>query len=141
MTPVRMVARKPHARWVGQARLERGSATPLVVGVIAVMMVIAAALAQVGAGLIADARASGAADLAALAAAGQDRDLRAEGVSPASSLTSACRVAKDVSGRNAATLTGCVRGAGSSVVVAVRVTIPGWPTAATARARAGSAWG
>lgn len=120
---------------------ECGSASPVIVAVIAVVMVLTAALAQVGAGLVASARASGAADLSALAAAREDRDLRALGAGSDRSLDAACDVAEQVSRRNGAALTACARGARSSVVVSVSVPIPGWPTAATASARAGPAWG
>ena len=136
-----MAAREPGAHGFRRAPHESGSASPLIVAVIAVVMVLAAALAQVGAGLVANARASGAADLSALAASRQDRDLRALGMGAARSREQACRVAGQVAGRNGATVTACARGAGSSVVVSVSVPIPGWPNSATARARAGSAWG
>lgn len=120
---------------------ERGSVSPVIVAVIAVVMVLTAALAQVGAGLVASARASGAADLSALAAAREDRDLRALGAGSAWSLDEACNVAEQVSRRNGAALTACARAAKSSVVVSVSVPIPGWPTAARASARAGPTWG
>jgi secretion/DNA translocation related TadE-like protein len=120
---------------------ERGSASPVIVALIAVVMVLTVALAQVGAGLVAAARASGAADLSALAAAKEDRDLRALGAGSAWSLEQACDVAAQVSRRNGAALTACAHAANSSVVVSVSVPIPGWPTAARASARAGPAWG
>ncbi len=136
-----MAARVAGARGFRRGPDDSGSASPLIVAVLAVVMVLAAALAHVGGGLVANARASGAADLSALAAAHEDRDLRALGMGAARSLELACRVAGQVAGRNGATVTKCARGAGSSVVVSVSVPIPGWPTSATARARAGSAWG
>jgi secretion/DNA translocation related TadE-like protein len=120
---------------------ERGSANPVIVAAVAVVMVLAAALAQVGAGLIASARASGAADLSALAAAREDRDLRALGWDSSRSLDRACDVAEQVSRRNGAALTACVRATGFSVVVTVSAPVPGWPNPARARARAGPAWG
>ena len=140
MTPARTLVGSCRMRGGCGAIYERGSASPVIVAVIAVVMVLTAALAQVGAGLVASARASGAADLSALAAAREDRDLRALGAGSAWSLDQACDVAEQVSRRNGATLTACARAAGSSVVVSVSVPILGWPASARARARAGPAW-
>lgn len=139
VTPARTPAVNCRIRGGRRAVFESGSASPIIVAVIAVVMVLAAALAQVGAGLIASARAGGAADLSALAGAREDRDLRALGTGSASSLERACRVAEEVADRNGATLVTCARGAGSSVVVSVSAPIPGWPASATAHARAGPA--
>lgn len=119
---------------------QRGSASPLVVAMIAVVMVLAAAASQAGAGLVADARASGAADLAALGAAQADRDLRAQGVSAAASLERACAEAEALSRRNGAILTRCARGNGRSIVVSVEVSIRGALRPASTSARAGPAW-
>lgn len=119
----------------------RGSASPLVVAMIAVVMVLAGASAQVGSALVGEARASAAADLVALGAARTDRDLRAQGLTASSALAAACDVAASVAHVNQAALTDCSRGAGASVVVSVSVPIRGWPQPATATARAGPARG
>ena len=116
-----------------------GSTSPLTVAVIAVVLVLAATASQVGSALIADAKAGGAADLAALAAAQVDRDLRAQGVPAGAALDRACDTAKDLSRRNGARLTACARGLAGSVIVSV--TIARWPGPASARSRAGPAWG
>ncbi|WP_291378819.1 Rv3654c family TadE-like protein [Demequina sp.] len=123
------------------ARHDEGSASPVIVALIAVVVVLAAAASHVGAGVIAHAQAGGAADLAALAAAQTDRDWRAQGASPAVALERACEAAKDLAHRNGATLSRCARGSGGSVMVVVRVRIPGWPDPASASSRAGPAWG
>ena len=120
---------------------QEGSASPLVVAMIAVVMVLATAASHVGAGLVADARAGGAADLAALGAARADRDLRAQGGSETAALERACDVAESLSRRNGATLTHCARGAGMSVIVSVQVPIRGWSHPSSASSRAGPAGG
>ncbi len=119
---------------------EVGSASPIVIAIIAVVVCLAGALAHVGAGLIADAQAQGVADVAALAAARVDRDSRAQGYTFAGSLARGCQTAAEVSARNGASVADCERGADASVIVVVNVARGGWSTSATASARAGAAW-
>lgn len=136
----RALARAAAVRGPAQSRAgkDAGSASPLGVAILAVVVCLTGTLAHVGAGLVADAQAQGAADLAALAAARVDRDSRAQGLTAASSLERACQAAADVSARNGASITACVRGANLSVKVAVTGASRGWPTSAAASARAGS---
>ena len=91
---------------------ERGSATVWVLLLAAVLAVVAAAAVLVGAAVVARHRAAGAADLAALAAAG-----RAVAGDPV-----ACATAAEVAVANGAELPGCHVGPGSVVDVEVRVT-------------------
>ena len=114
------------------ASSERGSATVWVLALAAVLALVATAAVLGGVAAVARHRAAGAADLAALAAAGRlvlgDR--------------TGCAVAAEVAARNGARLSGC-RLAGDGVVeVEVRVPVRlgrlGVHTA-TGRARAGPA--
>lgn len=108
---------------------ERGSASVLVIAVIAVVLAatgVAVTLAQVA---VARHRAAAAADLAALAGA-------------ASPITrDACAAAGEIAARNEAQLTSCTWDDGTvTVVVTVRSRIPGRADGVvTARARAGPA--
>lgn len=112
------------------ARAERGAATVLAVAVLGLLLVVAAALAVVGAMVTAHRQAQSAADLAALAGA---RAL-ADGAD-------ACRAAAQLAAANGARLTACSvidRDVSTSVVV----TGPRWLGQAgdlDARARAGPA--
>ena len=114
-------------------RGERGSATVLAVGLIAVMLTVTvAALVVLGAiRSLHAARAS--ADLAALAGAGH---LQQQG-DPAA----ACREAERIAARQQATVVACEVGAGEVVTVTTSVGIPlrppGVPESARGRARAG----
>ncbi|WP_460468892.1 Rv3654c family TadE-like protein [Calidifontibacter terrae] len=92
---------------------QRGSATVLMTGVVAVALILFAALITIAAAQLASARARAAADFAALAAAGAD--LRPDGGAP-------CAAAADLAGRNGARLVRCTALGGSrfEVVVAVR---------------------
>ena len=121
--------------------MDSGSATPLVVGLVAVVTALAMALSLVGSGLVASARAGGAAQLAALAAAQVDRDQRALGASSAAALRVACVTAREVARHNGTTLTGCVRAVGSSVIVTVSAPVPAARAHLESSARAGPAWG
>lgn len=118
------------------ARSERGSATVLVVGATMFLLSLLLALLVLGSALIAGGRASTAADLASLAAAGR----LAAGGTPGQ----ACAVAVTVAGRNSAKLTDCqavhpgVSGGRVAVTVTVEVTVPVPGLGpAQARARAG----
>lgn len=122
-------------------RPDRGSASPLVLAVIGVVVALAGVTAHVGGAMVADARASGAADLAALAAAREDRDARAQGHPPAAALRRACDVAAAVADLNGATITHCTRGSRWSVTVAVSTSAGVGPWKALARSRAGPTWG
>ncbi|MCZ2858315.1 Rv3654c family TadE-like protein [Blastococcus sp. VKM Ac-2987] len=92
---------------------ERGSATVWVLALSAVLALLASAAVLVGVAAVARHRAGGAADLAALAAAG-----RAVLGDPA-----ACTAAADVAAANGAELTGCRVEAGGIVEVAVVVPV------------------
>ncbi len=114
-------------------RGDRGSATVLAVGLIAVLLTVTvAALVVLGAiRSLHVARAS--ADLAALAGAGH---LQEEGDPGA-----ACREAERIAARQHATVDACAVGAGEVVTVTTSVGIPlrppGVPESAQGRARAG----
>ena len=109
-------------------RGERGGATVLAVACLGLLLVVAVALAEVGAWFAADRRVRAATDLAALAAAGEVT-------------TDPCGVAASVAEANGAELVSCVV-AGREVLVVTRIPAPSrWGPAAelTARARAGPA--
>jgi len=92
---------------------ERGSATVWVLGLSAVLGLVAAAAVLVGAATVARHRATSAADLTALAAAGR-AVLGAD---------DACAVAERVARANGAELTGCSVGADAVADVTVRVPV------------------
>ncbi|MGY1914795.1 Rv3654c family TadE-like protein [Blastococcus sp. SYSU DS0973] len=94
-------------------RNERGSATVWVLALSAVLALLATAAVLVGVAAVARHRAAGAADLAALAAAG-----RAVLGNPA-----ACPAAAEVAATNGAELTGCRVGEHGVVEVAVAVPV------------------
>lgn len=107
---------------------ERGAATVLVVACLGLLLVVALALAEVGAWFATDRRVRAAADLAALAAA-------------ADVLTDPCGRAATVAAANGAELVSCDL-AGQEVVVTTSISAPSrWGPAAdlTAQARAGPA--
>ena len=111
---------------------ERGSATVWVIALSAVLAVIGTAAVLVGAATVARHRATSAADLAALAAAG-----RAVVGDP-----DACAAAADLAQANSAELTACTVGGDAVVEVSVSVPVqlgPLGPLEATGRARAGPA--
>ncbi|QFQ29428.2 hypothetical protein EEW87_002425 [Janibacter melonis] len=117
---------------------ERGSGSVLVLGVVAAVLVVLTATLVLSGALSAAHRSRGAADLSALAAAGEAVD----GASPAA----ACGVAEDLARANGARLRSCVVGpdgvADVDVVVAVPVHVAGiTPRAMPGRARAGPAPG
>lgn len=103
---------------------ERGSATVVMVGVLAAVAVLCIAVAAVVTVMAARARAQTAADLAAIAAA-----------SAFHSLASAdpCAIARRVAEVNGATLTQC-RTSGADVVASTQVATPWGPARASARA-------
>lgn len=112
-----------------RGRSDRGSVTVLMLGVITVALVLAIGLGALARSTNAQARAQGAADLAALAAAHEYARGDASG----------CRVAGRVAARHQAQLTDC-RAEGPVVQVHVAVPLqplPGWRTSAHAGARAG----
>lgn len=111
---------------------ERGSATVWMVALSGVLATLGVAVVLGGAAVVARHRATAAADLAALAAAG-----RAVTADP-----DACAVAADVAAANAAELTGCTVGVDAVVEISVSVPVRFGPLgllAATGRARAGPA--
>ncbi|MCZ2836239.1 Rv3654c family TadE-like protein [Modestobacter sp. VKM Ac-2985] len=111
---------------------ERGSATVWVVALAGLLALLGAATLLVGAAVVARHRATSAADLAALAAAG-----RAVLGDPA-----ACTVAQEIAAANSATLDSCQVDAGAVVEVHLHVPVRLGPLGvldAPARARAGPA--
>ncbi|MGY1843204.1 Rv3654c family TadE-like protein [Modestobacter sp. SYSU DS0875] len=109
---------------------ERGSATVWVVALAGLLAALGVAAVLVGAAVVARHRATAAADLAALAAAGA-----AVQGDPA-----ACTVAGGVAAANGAAVTSCTVGAGAVVEVHVRVPVRLGPLGvvdARGRARAG----
>lgn len=123
-----------------ERRDEAGSATVLVLVLVAVLTTIAVAGVAVGGLLVGHRRAAAAADLAALAAA------EAHGRGGAATVmggAAACEQAARLSEANGARLTGC-QVEGSDVVVEVAVDVPsvlGGDWAVPGRARAGPAEG
>lgn len=122
---------------------DRGSGTVLVLGVAAVVVLVAGLLGVLAASPLGHARAQAAADLAALAAAER---LQRESVFPdATEPVSApaggpCVLAAAVAERNGGRTTGCETGASGTAgfgTVTVQVTVDGPAGAARARARAG----
>ena len=124
------------ATWHTSSR-ERGSATPVVLAVLAVIVIVGLAAVHGGAVMVADVRAEATADLAALAAARVDRDSRAKGVSPGSALQAGCEAARAVTSRNGASLIACGRGPRLSVNITVEIRVQAWPVPLRASARAG----
>jgi secretion/DNA translocation related TadE-like protein len=120
---------------------ESGSATPIVVAVLAVIVIVGLAAVDGGAVIVASAKNESAADLAALAAAHVDRDARAENASSGSALHAGCEVAREVASQNGVAVTSCRRGPHASVDVAVELLVRAWPLPLHASARAGPAWG
>ncbi|TFV64108.1 pilus assembly protein TadE [Geodermatophilus sp. DF01-2] len=109
---------------------ERGAATVWVVALSGVLAAIGVATVLVGSAVVGRHRATGAADLAALAAA--EHAVRGD--------PRACAVAEEVAGANGARLTGCTVGGGAVVEVAVAVPVRLGPlgvSSAEATARAG----
>jgi secretion/DNA translocation related TadE-like protein len=92
---------------------ERGSATVWMLALCGVLGVVGAAAVLTGAAVVARHRATAAADLAALAAAGR---AVAGDAGP-------CVAAQEVAAANAAELTSCTVGAGAVVEVAVRIRV------------------
>jgi secretion/DNA translocation related TadE-like protein len=117
---------------------DRGSATIAVVGALAVLSLACAAAVTSSAVADASARAQGAADLSALAAATLARDERALGRIGAGE---PCGLASSVAEANGATLTACDVSARGIVAVQVSVRIGTGPSglAMTRRATAGPA--
>ncbi|MGY1659815.1 Rv3654c family TadE-like protein [Geodermatophilus sp. SYSU D00705] len=109
---------------------ERGSATVWVVALAGVLAAVGVAAVLVGTAVVGRHRATGAADLAALAAAEQAVRGRSD----------ACAVAARVAEANAARLTGCAVDGAAVVDISVTVPVRLGPIGvreATARARAG----
>jgi hypothetical protein len=112
-----------------------------VVAVLAVIVIVGLAAVEGGAVIVASAKNESAADLAALAAARVDRDLRAESASSGSALHAGCEAAREVASQNGVAMTSCLRGPRASVDVAVELRVRAWPVPLRASARAGPAWG
>ncbi|NYI40286.1 pilus assembly protein TadG-related protein [Demequina lutea] len=120
---------------------ERGSATPLVVAVLAMIAIVGLSAVDGGAVMVASAKTESVADLAVLAAARVDRDSRAEGASAGSALQAGCEAAREVASRNGMAVSSCVRGPRASVLVTVELRVRAWPGPLRASARAGPSWG
>ncbi|CCH76676.1 conserved exported hypothetical protein [Nostocoides japonicum T1-X7] len=118
-----------------RVRVERGSATVLVVGVLAVLVVVGSAATLVAVAATATHRAATAADLAALAGAVALRDL--------GSADRACAAAGRLAERNGGVLVSCSAATDESVTV--RCSVPtglsgaGFPASVVREARAGPA--
>jgi len=107
-------------------RDERGSATVWTIGAIAALLVVAALVLSLGAVVVSRQRASDAADLAALAAAG----------SADQGVDAACERARAITARMAVGLVSC-RLDGWDALVEVAAAVPGGLGDASAHARAG----
>lgn len=105
---------------------EKGAGTVLAVGLALAMLLLMVLLLGLGQAMVASAKATKAADLAALAAADSYRGLA--GGDP-------CVIAADVADRNGSVMRSCTLSSGQSVQVEVTVTfaLP-WPAVAVARA-------
>lgn len=111
---------------------ERGSATVVAIGVIAVMVVLATGVLTFARAVALAHRAQAAADLAALSAASS----LTPGLTP--SPGSGCDRARDIAQANDATIVGCSVTADGYAVVRARVSDPGpWQWTSEASARAG----
>lgn len=117
---------------------ECGSATPIVVTVLAALIVVGLAAVEGGAVTVASARTEAAADLSALAAARVDRDARARGASSADALRAGCEAAAQVASRNGVALSVCERGQRLTVTVTVELSTHAWPRPLRSTARAGA---
>lgn len=114
---------------------DRGSGTVLVVGLVAVVLVLAVTVGALARGQGARAGVQTAADLAALAAATSIAVPSGVVLPAAGPAAEPCALAGEVAGRNGADITRCaVLGGGVVEVTASRPTLTG---AATATARAG----
>ena len=125
-----MTGRGPGA-WGARLRDERGAATVMVAGMAAVLMLLVVLGLQLGGAVLTRHRVAAAADLAALAAAGQ----------LAAGADRACERARWVVERMSATTTAC-RVVEWEVYVSVTARPPGWAVlsgTANAHARAGPA--
>ncbi len=124
----------------GAAR-DRGSASPIVVAAMAVIVIVSLVAVDGSAVMVASTTTGSVADLAALAAARADRDARAEGESPAKAVRVGCGAAREVASRNGAKVVSCLRGSQGSVDVTIEMRVHAWPTPLRASARAGALWG
>lgn len=120
---------------------ECGSATPVVVAVLAIIVIVGLAAVDGGSVMVADAKVEAAADLAVLAAARVDRDSRAEGASSEFALQCGCEAAREVASLNGVAMTSCQRGPRLSISIMVDMRVRAWPRPLRASARAGPAWG
>jgi secretion/DNA translocation related TadE-like protein len=121
----------PGGRGRERIRDERGSATVMVAGMVVVLMVLVVLGLQLGGAVLTRHRAAAAADLAALAAAGQ----------LAAGVDRACARARQVAERMSVTTTAC-RVVEWEAYVEVTARPPGWAAlsgTANAHARAGPA--
>lgn len=123
-----------------EPKRDGGSATPVVLAVLAMIAIFGIAAVDGGAVMVANARTDSVADLTALAAARVDRDSRAEGASSDSALHAGCDVASQVAAVNGATVVSCLRGQWASVRVTVEMRLRAWPLPLRASARAGPSW-
>lgn len=112
---------------------DHGSGTVLALGVLGAVALAAMLLAGIAGAVAAHGRAQGVADLAALGAAYQARDVRAMGDWNTSKV---CAVASEVAVANSVMLSECVVAITGVVTVAIRVQVP--VGSITARASAGN---
>jgi secretion/DNA translocation related TadE-like protein len=108
---------------------DRGAATVLVVGVVAVVLVLTSGALMLASVVVASHHARLAADLASLAAAAALQDDGDTG--------RACASASQVARANGAALQSCSSTVGAVVTVLVTVDAALWPLPAVARSRAG----
>jgi len=132
---------RPQAQPQAQPGRDGGSATPVVIAVLAIIAIVGLAAVDGGAVMIADAKTASQADLSVLAAARVDRDSRAAGASPGAALVSGCAAAREVAALNGATVISCLRGSHNSVRIGVESRVRAWPVPLRASARAGPSWG
>jgi len=121
-------------RGTRRERTDRGSGTALAIALISIVALAAAVVGLSAAAHTAGVRAQGVADVAALAAAVEARDLRARGMDTARVHERVCATAADVASRNGARLAECFVDSGGAVTVYVEVTQGAWTAVRGARA-------
>jgi secretion/DNA translocation related TadE-like protein len=114
-------------------RRDDGSGTVIAIALIAAIGLGATSVGLGTSAYVARARAQGAADLAALAAAHEARDLRALGRID-SGRDAVCSSAAEVARRNDAPMVGCVVEASGAVTITSEVSLSVWTVTRAARA-------
>jgi secretion/DNA translocation related TadE-like protein len=131
--PISAVARL----WASRGSADRGNGTALAILLIAIVALAAAVVGISAAAHTAGVRAQGAADVAALAAATEARDLRARGLEPVHRRDQVCALAEEVAVRNNARLVDCLVESSGTITVGVEVTQGTWTVTRAARAGTG----